>query len=117
MGSFVLRGGERSEAWAFEPSRVWKRTVQSGALHGRSTRSRGGRWPCSRLRSPRASPTEHHGSPVMKAIFGIVSLLLVLAALSFVAKKQLQAFDTGVVKRGQEAPGKVDDPGRGAGRV
>ncbi|HEX2541864.1 MAG TPA: hypothetical protein VHM00_12375 [Caldimonas sp.] len=42
----------------------------------------------------------------MKAIFGIVSLLLVLAALSFVARKQLQAIDGGIVKRAPESQGR-----------
>jgi len=40
----------------------------------------------------------------MKLVFGILSLLFVLAAIAFVAKKQLQAADgSGAIGRAQEA--------------
>ena len=44
----------------------------------------------------------------MKAVFGILSLVVVLAALAFVAKKQLQAVDGGgIAGRGQQAEAKA----------
>ncbi len=41
----------------------------------------------------------------MKAVFGILSLVVVLAVLGFVARKQQQAVDAGggIVQRGQDA--------------
>ncbi len=45
---------------------------------------------------------------MMKLAFGILSLVVVLAAMAFVAKKQLQAADGGgIVGRGQEAERKA----------
>jgi hypothetical protein len=53
----------------------------------------------------------------MKAIFGIVSLLLVLAIVGSVAKKQLQAVDAGLGKRAPEVAGAPADAGRSPGRA
>jgi len=41
----------------------------------------------------------------MKAVFGILSLVVVLAALAFVAKRQLQAADRGAASVPQQARG------------
>ena len=44
----------------------------------------------------------------MKPVFGILSLVFVLAAMGFVAKKQLQVADgAGIIGRGQEAEPKA----------